>query len=131
MNLNNESTFISVPASAKRLSLSSRASKIPHKLAQSTFFSLKPSASALMNSSNNNNNINNTNDRLSTRISQMLFRQRTTSESTIRESRSSSTQSLDYSNNIDTSRNYPSRSLDIPVHEAGRVSRFNLHFVCL
>ncbi|KAG2204507.1 hypothetical protein INT46_000260 [Mucor plumbeus] len=121
MNLNNESTFISVPASAKRLSLSSRASKIPHKLAQSTFFSLKPSASALMNSSNNNNNINNTNDRLSTRISQMLFRQRTTSESTIRESRSSSTQSLDYSNNIDTSRNYPSRSLDIPVHEAGRI----------
>ncbi|KAL9550474.1 hypothetical protein MBANPS3_004718 [Mucor bainieri] len=125
MNLNNESAFTSVPAPAKRSSLSSRASKIPQKLAQSAFFSLKPSASTLI-SSNPTNSPNN--DRLSTRISHMLFRQRTTSESIIRESRSSSTQSLDYgsgSHGIDTGRNYPSRSLDIPAHEAGRIYNKN------
>ncbi|KAL7319157.1 hypothetical protein PS15m_002326 [Mucor circinelloides] len=120
MNLNNESALNSAPAPTKRSSLSSRASKIPQKLAQSAFFSLKPSASTLINASPI---ANPNNDRLSTRISHMLFRQRTTSESIIRESRSSSTQSLDYgsSHGINTGRNYPSRSLDIPVHELGRI----------
>ncbi|OAD03272.1 hypothetical protein MUCCIDRAFT_162853 [Mucor lusitanicus CBS 277.49] len=120
MNLNNESAFASVPAPTKRSSLSSRASKIPQKLAQSAFFSLKPSASTLINP---NPSASPNNDRLSTRISHMLFRQRTTSESIIRESRSSSTQSLDYGSNhgIDAGRNYPSRSLDIPAHEAGLI----------
>ncbi|CAO3629217.1 unnamed protein product [Mucor fragilis] len=124
MNLNNESAFTSVPAPTKRSSLSSRASKIPQKLAQSAFFSLKPSASTLINP---NPATSPNNDRLSTRISHMLFRQRTTSESIIRESRSSSTQSLDYSSNhgIDAGRNYPSRSLDIPANEAGRIYNKN------
>ncbi|GAN03978.1 hypothetical protein MAM1_0052d03434 [Mucor ambiguus] len=120
MNLNNESAFTSIPAPTKRSSLSSRASKIPQKLAQSAFFSLKPSASTLINP---NATTSPSNDRLSTRISHMLFRQRTTSESIIRESRSSSTQSLDYGSDhgTNTGRNYPSRSLDIPTHEAGRI----------
>ncbi|KAI9487728.1 MAG: hypothetical protein EXX96DRAFT_554441 [Benjaminiella poitrasii] len=64
----------------------SHASKVPQKLAQSALFSLKPSTSSLLH---------NANDKLSTRISQMLFWQRTTSESIIKDTRSLSSQSLD------------------------------------
>ncbi|KAI8641980.1 hypothetical protein BD408DRAFT_190598 [Parasitella parasitica] len=116
MDLNGEST--------KRLSFSSRATKIPQKLAQSTFFSLKPTASTLMSSnSSSSSSSSGSSDRLSTRISHMLFRQRTTSGSFVREETRSSSQSLDYgcNNSIDTGRNYPSRSLDIPAHEVGQI----------
>jgi hypothetical protein len=108
MNNSNETSATITPS--KRSSLSSRASKIPQKLAQSTFFSLRPSASTLVNNNQHN-------DRLSTRIGQMFFRQRTTSESIIKESRSFSTQSLDYSSySLSLGRscnNQPSKSLDI------------------
>ncbi|CEP17005.1 hypothetical protein [Parasitella parasitica] len=116
MDLNNEST--------KRLSFSSRATKIPQKLAQSTFFSLKPTASTLMSPNSSSSSSSSSSDRLSTRISHMLFRQRTTSGSFVREESRSSSQSLDYgynNNSIDTGRNYPSRSLDIPAHEVGQI----------
>lgn len=119
----NSSTIITTSNNSKRSSLSSRASKIPQKLAQSTFFSLKSSASTLIHGSSgggsgnekdnnttyNNNNYNNDN-RLSTRIGHMLFRQRTTSESVIKESRSFSTE---YSSQSLGRSNYQSRSLDI------------------
>jgi hypothetical protein len=119
---NSNPTTIASPPS-KRSSLSSRASKIPQKLAQSSFFSLKPSTSTLVNNNNNNNNNNNgdgyynnnnnNSSGITARIGQMLFRQRTTSESIIKESRSVSIQSLEYSSFSLGRNNHQSRSLDI------------------
>lgn len=114
MNLNNiNSNTIITPS--KRSSLSSRASKIPQKLAQSSFFSLRPSTSTLV--LNNGGEIasyqNDNNNRLTARIGQMLFRQRTSSESIIKETKSFSTHNVDYSTMSLGRHNQQSRSLDL------------------
>jgi hypothetical protein len=114
MNLNNiNSNTITTPS--KRSSLSSRASKIPQKLAQSSFFSLRPSTSTLV--LNNGGELpsyhNDNSNRLTARIGQMLFRQRTTSESVIKESKSFSTHNVDYSTLSLGRNNQQSRSLDL------------------
>lgn len=126
MDTNNNissSTILTTPTNSKRSSLSSRASKIPQKLAQSTFFSLKPSPSTLningkdSSSSSIYSTSGSSGGGLSSRIGQMLFRQRTTSESVIKESRSYSTQSLDYSSQSLGRSSQQSRSLDIRKNE--------------
>lgn len=126
MDTNNNissSTILTSPNNSKRSSLSSRASKIPQKLAQSTFFSLKPSPSSLnlsgkdSSSSSIYSTSGSSGGGLSSRIGQMLFRQRTTSESVIKESRSYSTQSLDYSSQSLGRNSQQSRSLDIRKNE--------------
>ncbi|OBZ85682.1 hypothetical protein A0J61_06269 [Choanephora cucurbitarum] len=74
MSTNNEAS-----SPTKRSSLSSRASKIPQKIAQSTFFALRPSSSTLTTSSVVTNS-----DSISTRLSQM-FRPRTASETVFKD----------------------------------------------
>ncbi|KAI8063068.1 hypothetical protein BDF21DRAFT_428612 [Thamnidium elegans] len=113
MNSNNTNSNIILTPSNKRSSLSSRASKIPQKLAQSNFFSLRPSTSTLVLNNEDIPSYTDTSNRLSARIGQILFRQRTSSESVIKESRSFSTHNTDYST-LSLGRNsQQSRSLDM------------------
>jgi hypothetical protein len=120
-NISSNTTITTATTPSKRSSLSSRASKIPQKLAQSSFFSLRPSASTLISNENEGQPripsspipYSDNNNRLTARIGQMLFRQRTTSESVIKESRSFSTQSCDYSSSSLGRNNSQSRSLGI------------------
>jgi hypothetical protein len=69
----------------KRSSLSSRASKIPQKLVQASYF-LRPSTSSLTPTP-----IGLDNERFTTRIGHMLWRQRP-NESILRQSKSNSTE---------------------------------------
>lgn len=113
MNSNNLNSNTILTTPSKRSSLSSRASKIPQKLAQSNFFSLRPSTSTLVLNNGDIPSYTDTSNRLSARIGQILFRQRTTSESVIKESRSFSTHNTDYSTLSLGRKSQQSRSLDI------------------